>query len=508
MLSVSVLAQDCAEVDEFINEGKQQIAEWDLVEAFEIFNKSEQLALEKECFYQLMITKISIGVIYSQLSKYGEALDYYHQALAIIEKHPQLKKNKSVVYSNIGYLYYQQENSEKEIEFFEKAYAAAKEYNDNYWITTNLADAYKRKGMLKKALEYLEENREKINSERNKQLWEITYAEVLYLMGETEKAKKITNTLYVETQKDKKGYCNICVLQLLTRISADQSDFDRAIEFAKKGLQNTDELNNRIELYLKLGEIYSKKGDYRKAARYKDSVIIAKDSLSNVINHQLFQINRVKFEVQEYQNQLKTNNEKRKRDLIIFITGGLLILVVFIAVYNGQRNRIIKQRQEKKLAASKQKITKLELKELKSDISKKNRKLMAKALYLSDRNEIIEKVIESLADIPEVRENKKVLTQMRTLKQQLRKDAEWDKFINHFESINPQFTHLIKTRYPDLNNNDMRFLCHMYMNLDLKEISTILGISLEAAKKRKQRIARKMGVSTSKLQNHITSLGT
>lgn len=166
-----------------------------------------------------------------------------------------------------------------------------------------------------------------------------------------------------------------------------------------------------------------------------------------------------------------------------------------------------KQRQERKLTESKQVITDLELDSLKNNIAEKNRKLSAKALYLSGRNELIEEVMNALANIPEVTSNKKIVEYMKTLKSYLRSDTEWDEFIAYFEQANPNFLKTLSSKHPQLNSADIRFICYVIMNLDIREISTIFNITINAATKRKRRIKEKMGIDKeNSLYEYLTIL--
>jgi len=84
---------------------------------------------------------------------------------------------------------------------------------------------------------------------------------------------------------------------------------------------------------------------------------------------------------------------------------------------------------------------------------------------------------------------KKTITK---LKHQLKKDSDWTDFLTHFEEVNQNFLKTIKDKHSTLNQNDIRFLSYVYMNLSTKEISTLLNITLEACRKRKERIIKKM----------------
>ena len=103
------------------------------------------------------------------------------------------------------------------------------------------------------------------------------------------------------------------------------------------------------------------------------------------------------------------------------------------------RSRILKQKQERIIAKSRDKIIDLEMESLKNNIAEKNRKLSAKALYLSGRNELIEEMVNSLSEIPEINKSKEINECISTLKSYIKGDNEWDDFISYFEQVNPVF---------------------------------------------------------------------
>ena len=184
--------------------------------------------------------------------------------------------------------------------------------------------------------------------------------------------------------------------------------------------------------------------------------------------------------------------EKQQKLLYLFISSLFIVAIVCFLIYRGLKHKIARQEQEKVIAGKQQQIITLELEGLKNNVAEKNRKLSAKALYLSGRNELIEEVMNSLSDIPEVIKNKQVLDYVKTLKCYLKSDQEWDDFITYFEQVNPEFIKTLTSNFPDLNSADIRFLCYIYMNLDVKEIGNIYNITYNAAVKRLRRIKEKM----------------
>ncbi|HET8803771.1 MAG TPA: tetratricopeptide repeat protein, partial [Aequorivita sp.] len=408
----SLTAQENEQLKHLLDQAKEAQANQDYAEALKLYMQGELIAEKDNVFKWLWYIKNNQGNIYMSLSNYGEALGYFNEAMSIIDKHPELASKKVVVLNNTALLYVRNKEPEKALITYKKAYALIGKDSSPYnkyvkvVLATNIADVYNTTNQLEKAHEILMEVQEKLDKpyvrEEGKQAWQINYAENLFLKGETARAEKMMEELLPKTAREKEENCYICVLELLSRIYEKQEKRDLAIYHIKKALETNQELADEVKFYDQLARLYNKQGRPQLALNYKDSVIHTREKLTEKINHQLFAVNKVKLGIQEYQNQLEINSEKRKRDHLVFIVVGVLVLVVFYAVYKGQRNRIAKQRKDREIAANKQKIIKLELKELKGNIAEKNRRLSAKALYLSDRNDIIEEVVDSLAAIPEV----------------------------------------------------------------------------------------------------------
>jgi len=148
-----------------------------------------------------------------------------------------------------------------------------------------------------------------------------------------------------------------------------------------------------------------------------------------------------------------------------------------------------KQRQQK------ESMILLEKERLKNELDLKNRELIAKAMYLANKNELIEEVVESLSINPEITTNTPLKNQVNDLKKHLKKETQWNNFFVHFEELNQGFLNRLRGQHPNLTPSDIRFLTFLYMNLSYKEIASLLNISLQSCRKRKERISKKMDVS-------------
>jgi len=497
--------QDCQNL---INKGDQAKEVGNYTKALEFYSQAEILAENGQWQQELFDIKNNIGVMYANLSNYGEAMGYYQQALEIARRDP--KDNLVIVLNNIANSYSYRKDYQNALKYFKTAYANLKgeKLFDHIktFLAINIGDTYNKLGSYKEARKYLLEVEKLPMSKKVEQVWRVNYAETFVIEGKLDKAEEMMLKLLEEVGNDKDNDSYVFIVELLSKIYIKKNNPGKAIIYAKMGLNHTYKLKGRIDLYDQLSKLYYQNGQFQMAAQFKDSVIATKDSVSALISKELFETNKIKLKIQKYQNEIKISKEKQSAERNIFIVIIGFSLLLFFFIYRILKNRIFKQKQEKIISENQQKIVALELEGLKNNIAEKNRKLSAKALYLSGRNELIEEVINSLSEIREVSQNKEVSNYMKSLRNYLKTDAEWDDFIAYFEKVNPAFLATLKTKHPQLNPADIRFICYIYMNLDLKEISSIFSITLEAGKKRKQRIAKKIEIEADDLHAYILKL--
>jgi tetratricopeptide (TPR) repeat protein len=485
------------ECKELLAKGTAAYLRGEDVEALEYFTKMETLAIKYQLKNELCYAKTNIGNIYSIFSNYGEALGYYKEALALAQSNTGLTEQVPSILSNIGLIYYTEKDYKTALEYYKQAYTTTKVASGDTRtvFAINLADLYNKTGDYTNAKKYLKEVEKLPKSDISQTAWKIKYAESLFLEGRINEAQMIVERMHGSIDANNVD-CFILSTELLSKIYEKQHKTALAISYARQAVDKTYELTDRIEVYGQLTDLYTQKKDYETALKYKDSILISRDSLSRSINRGLFETNKVKLRIQEYQNELNINRQKFSGERNILILCICFSVVLFYFIYRNLKNRIAKQKQEKINADNEKKIYELELDNLKNNIAEKNRKLSAKALYLSGRNELIDDVITSLSAIPEVSNKKEVADYIKSLRAYIKSDAEWDDFITYFEQVNPVFIQTLNDKYPELNSSDIRFICYIYMNLDLREIANIFNITYNAAVKRHRRIKEKLAIET------------
>lgn len=508
-----------------IDESREDIGNNNYANALEKLLKAEITADQNKWDDLRWYIKNRIGIIYTSLSSFAEALEYYQESYAITRQDKDLYKNSTQPLSNIGLLYFNEKNYDEALHYCLKAYDIVRKENGllKKHVAVLLANVYNRTGQPEKSLKILNETKADVGDPMVNFIWKEAYIDALFINGEVVKAEKEARQLSDELRNLNNNYqgraCHACLAELMSRIYAKQGQVDLAINYIRNGLKKTDELPKRIELYERISDLYLQKGQHQAALQYKDSVVQAKDSLSSVINRNLYEANKARFKVQEYQNDLIKEKERKEKQRNIFIGIVASGLFVFFLIYKNLKNNIIKQRQkaiitdlqlekekkehqiaeqQKLLVEKKLETTKLKQQQLKHEIAEKNRELTAKALYLSNRNELIHDVINSVEANSYAIRRKDTSEKIKVVKNFLKTDHQWNDFIKHFESVNPDFLKRLKEKHPLLTSNDIRFLCYVYMNLSIKEISMVFNITYNTCVIRKQRVMDKMGLDKKK----------
>lgn len=521
--------------DELIAKGIDALYNKEHSKSLELLTQAKTLALKKDWYKQQFISINCIGLNYYQMLDYGEALDHYLEAYKIAIK--ELDASQEMTIQNNIALVYMQEGKFNESEKYQKrAYDLAIAEKDSVKIgmyAGNLAAIYNETEALDKATKYIDIAKG-TNSNDNRIFMQIAVAEAENLLARKNYSatENVLKSLMDKVQTPEFNDHKVAVYLMYAEIYTYQGKLNEAIAITKKAKDENLTYNNNVDIFDRFSEVYFAKKAYETSLQYKDSVIKTKDSLNAMKDRTLYQNSKIKLELQDFQKELSVSQnqltqEKRTKNYVI----GFSVLVVLLLLWLLWSN-LAKYRQKKTLAERNQKITELELnnkesanlllekqikqkeivsllerEKLKNEIESKNRTLTAKALQLANRNEKIHEFIDAIETEHRFENHTFLRIKINQLKGFLKKDNDWEEFLIHFEELNSHFLTTIKERHSALNSNDIRFLCYVYMNLTTKEISSLFNITLEATRKRKERIAKKMELADSdKLYGYISMI--
>lgn len=534
LLSFQISAVTQKECETMIIEGVEAMNKKDYAKSLQILSRTRKIAKENKWYREEFLATNNIGANYYMRLDFGEALNNYLDAYKIAVAYLD-EKSEMTVLNNIAILYSRDQKHDKARDYFLKAYELAEKVNNNVskgLYAINLAIVYNVKKDYPTAKKYIDEALKLTADSPYYLLARSTLVETLVNMKRYDEAEKISAELLPQLDGVEHSEHKTQIFYNLSAIAEEKKDLPKAFHYLRLSEKSNLSYDFKENIFEKFSGLYRKSNNIELAVSYKDSVMAVKDSVNKIKNGQLFENSKIKFELQNSQKDLAESQEKLSTERSFFIKGILLAIFVIIIVIWALRNSMVKNKQQKIIEQSNAEITKLELEQekknkeilenqlkekevlalleeekYKNEIEAKNRKLTTKALQISTKIELIDDLVKTLSRQTDDVENKDVSNIIKQLKIFQRQSREEEGFFIHFEEVNQGFISKLKMLHPDLNSNDLRFLSYVYMNLSMKEISSLLSITTEACRKRKERIIKKMNQDDNiDLYNYITGI--
>ncbi|WP_026452454.1 tetratricopeptide repeat protein [Aequorivita capsosiphonis] len=503
------------ECEKLIERGIELMFQKKHVQSLELLVEATSIAEDNNWPKQEFRALLNTGSNYYLMSAFGEALDYYLRAYEIAITDLETKDELTVL-NNIGILYFQEEKLDKAKEYFQKAYNRSFNLDNKSkhgYYAINLALVANKMNLPEEASKYIEEATPLVKDQpKVTTMAQLAEAENLVIRKMYEPAKSLSLQLLPQLEGEANADNKVFILLILSRISQEQNNYYLALQYAQKARQGSIAIENREDIYDALSKAYVALNNYDMALKYKDSVLVARDTLQQIRNNVRYENNKIKFELQNYAHQLSESQLllKKERRFLYFISAAAFLLLISIIwifrnnlIRHQQRKKIteleLEQEKSKRLLGEKQMreqeaIVKLEQERLKTELDIKNRKLTSKALYLSSRNELIEEIVDTFTANPQVKAQPELVIQIKALSKHLKKNSQLDSFFTHFEDVNPGFTNRLLKNNPDLTQQDVRFIIYLYMNLSNNEIASLLNITPQSCRKRKERIRKKLNL--------------
>ena len=517
----SVLAYGQEDTHEIIVKGVDALMEGQYKTSIELLTQARIKAEEEGDFKNLFVAINNIGLNYHKLLDLNEALEYYLESYTIAIKELDYSFEMTSL-NNIAILYSKEKNLDKAIEYFQKAYDLAKPKKDRLKkgiYAINLAQAYYDQNKYDLANPLIEEAQNLLENDPDYLLEALAIKAILTnAVGKPEQAKILIDQLLPKLKENRYAETRVLLLLTLADIANNRQQLNEALILCNKALrQQPVNIETRYAIFNQINTFTRKAGFYSQSIVAMDSLIHLKQTIHDLQNDRQYQANRVKFEVLNYESELLEGNRRiafQKKALIVSVIAATLIIMLLAWSLRLSR---IKNKQRKDLLERQEKILSLELENEKAttlllenqlkenetqllleqekfrgEIESKNRKLSAKALYLTDRNRLIKNIINDLEHSDGIKPSREIKEYVRRLKGLLKSDEEWENFIEYFDEVNHGLLGRLKQKHENLNANDIRFISYLYMNLSLKEIASIMNITPEASRKRKERISKKI----------------
>ncbi len=502
---------------QLITTGEKELESGLYSKSMERFKTAKVLAEKNNWVALNYAATIDIGAAFYLILDYNESLKNNVEAYKIALEYHLGKERETRALNNIAGVYFKDANYEKAKEFLLKAYDNASHEKDSISIgryASNLALINNKTNDLDTAERYLNiAFRVLQNYPQYKIMPQKVALEQAYLSHDYVQATQFAKIILSNDSLSDTDKAN--AYMYLAKINKNNKQL--SIYYAQRANMSAD-WETKSDIYRLLSEVYQNNNDLAASLIYKDSLILAIDSVNQATNKRMLESNRIKFEIFNYQKTISENEEElhhqKRISLYAFIICLLIILITTLILWY----LFLQNKQKKKLYERDKKIIKLELEKKEKDklllekqineleittrleqekTDKKNRELTAKALFLTSQNQLIEEIIDFLSSIEKTKDTTPVTRQIQHLKLRLKDSSKYDNFLLHFEEVNRNFLNALQQRHSNLTSNDIRFLSYIYINLNTKEISSLLNITTDSCKRKKIRISQKLGLDTS-----------
>ena len=457
---------------------------------------------------QLFWVYTNLGINQAELLNYADALQHFTKAYQIATKHLDERRVLSIR-NNIAGLYMMNHEQNKALAEYTKIYADIKGSTDSVFTggcALNIATLLTDKHQYAQARPYMEQAELLLGRYAENRAALVTLrTDYLLGTGDTEGAYRLVadaQTKYPALQH------NADILYLRARTALMRALANEAVAQGRLALaQPGIDLSMKMAIFELLSQAYSMQQCYEQALACKDSVVAVSDALSNLTGQKLYEARQIQFDI--WQKQQEIDNYKKRHALemallvVVLIASGALVWALVVKTKNARQQRKLAhmelEHEQVQREALQQKLAneQAEQEQSRRTIEQRSRELMSKAMQAANRNDSLRELLHTLEtdsglDLDKRPELKRTLAALR---HQLDSTVEWKDFTTYFEQTNGQFLQQLKHLHPTLTANELRYLSLVYINLSSKEIALLLNITPEYCKKKKQQVARKMGLT-------------
>ncbi len=492
----------------------------------------------------------NLAIHYRTMAQYSKSMEALDKALALYRSFDDLN-GEGLVYGEMASNFNYMAQKEKAIIYLKKAIEIFKETHDPrlYILKQKLGNAYFNNGNYSYAVEIYEDILPEFQKEKGPPyyLTLLAYGEGLIETGrikegesrlkEAQKGLRESNNLeYMHVAQGKLAHLyhitqrpteaakafaeayaylrdshSTRFLQIasdyLTFLN-DKKELDRATSVIAEVKEVTDNFNikmnaqDELQFLMEARKTFRNKNQFEASLLVDDRIDFLKDSIGNAEDRiKIAQLEEsYQNEIQKEKNKILSennallkqyNSEQKKLTLLSFLLT-LVVLILSIAIYRIHR----KQLRHKKEALQQltmtnetlkenQEIEKQLFEEKEERLQEKERELVAISLEAADTQNQIREILEN-------NPNEKTATLRPLIENILNQRNYWNHFKTKFVEVHPQFSYNLIQMFPTLTDNDIAFCSLLKLQLNNKEIASLLGISHQSVITKKYRIKKKM----------------
>ncbi len=146
------------------------------------------------------------------------------------------------------------------------------------------------------------------------------------------------------------------------------------------------------------------------------------------------------------------------------------------------------------------KLVELSKAQLETEVLHKNSELATSVMSIVHQNETLlaikDSIKEAIGEENAQQQRKKMVRITRLIEREVTPDQHWNHFEELFNQLHENFMQRLKETYPQLTSRDIKLCAYLRMNLDSKEMASLMGLSVRGIEDLRYRVRKKMELST------------
>ncbi|CAM3749444.1 tetratricopeptide repeat protein [Sphingobacterium prati] len=403
-----------------------------------------------------------IANFYGYIGDHGSAVNYLQEALPF----SKAVSRERVDLTNAVAVYLSRDSlNHQALIYLNRAMEEAKLAKDSVWIgiiSGNLADQAWKAGDKQRAIALVQKNIDlsmRYNEHKDAMRANLTLASWYLVLKEWELAKQHVVS-GINLMEEKPYFLKY------------KMDASKLLADIAHGLNQKEEELKQLHVYLTL-----------------------KDSLEKRINDKEIQKIMWQRETERYNRTIQSTEEKRLHSKRIYQFIGISLVLVFtiiLLLINKSKTKIkmrntLLEKDQLTLAYEKQLLDQ-ELVILKDSLGEFTDTIKQNDTTIQQlRQEIVKVSEQNPAYMAQVSDSLNAMLQTHIMT-----DERWLKFKHVFDKVYPGYLSQMKKNYSKITDNDLRILALQKLDLNNSSMSELLCVSMEAIKKAKQRLKKKM----------------
>lgn len=187
--------------------------------------------------------------------------------------------------------------------------------------------------------------------------------------------------------------------------------------------------------------------------------------------------------------------------------GALLLLgLVFYLAFRLIRHRL-HVRHLRRLRVEEAERLRQQNEQLQDELEQKTAELFTQASFIIRKNELILHLKEQVDELVSKNTQKGLIPLFRRinglLADNLDAEADWQTFLIQFEQTHRNFFKILKETYPQLTSGDLRLCACLKLNMDTKNIASLMNLSVRAVENNRYRLRKKLNLQPAQNLNEF-----